>query len=54
MLAWLAWCFVALGLLVDIRVVPNLETIAKTLGLSDTLAGVTLLALGNGAVANFV
>eukprot|EP00041_Stephanoeca_diplocostata_P009380 m.144513 g.144513 ORF g.144513 m.144513 type:complete len:561 (-) comp17713_c0_seq3:135-1817(-) len=50
---WLAFLFINLVLVVDTRVVPNINTCAKTLGLSDTLAGVTLLAMGNGAADVF-
>eukprot|EP00729_Bicosta_minor_P023770 gene23770-3428_t len=53
LVCWIGFLFVNLAMVVDIRIVPNLETISKTLGLSDTLAGVTLLALGNGAADIF-
>lgn len=53
MLLWLAYLFVNLALVVDARVVPNVTTIAKMLNMSDSLAGLTLLAFGNGVVDIF-
>eukprot|EP00040_Diaphanoeca_grandis_P023141 m.125377 g.125377 ORF g.125377 m.125377 type:complete len:564 (-) comp29128_c0_seq1:1411-3102(-) len=50
---WLFFLFLNLSLVVDARVVPNIKTTAKALHLSDTLAGVTLLAFGNGAADIF-
>ncbi|WFD28172.1 hypothetical protein MNAN1_003178 [Malassezia nana] len=45
---WLLLLFSALGLVASDFFCPNLTTIAKRLGLSDSIVGVTLLALGNG------
>lgn len=42
-------CFVGLGLTASDHLCPNLYTISRFLKLSDNLAGLTLLALGNGA-----
>eukprot|EP00038_Savillea_parva_P028175 m.63616 g.63616 ORF g.63616 m.63616 type:complete len:595 (-) comp8166_c0_seq1:2052-3836(-) len=53
LLVWLAFLFINLVLVVDSRVVPNINTVAKCLGMSDSLAGMTLLALGNGAADVF-
>lgn len=53
MLIWLAYLFINLALVVDARVVPNVTTIAKMLNMSDSLAGLTLLAFGNGVVDIF-
>jgi len=50
---WLLFLFANLSLVVDARVVPNIKVSAKALRLSDTLAGVTLLAFGNGAADIF-
>mmetsp|Transcript_11590 Transcript_11590/g.29752 ORF Transcript_11590/g.29752 Transcript_11590/m.29752 type:complete len:569 (+) Transcript_11590:97-1803(+) len=50
---WIAFLFLNLVLVLDSRVVPNINTVAKTMGMSDSLAGVTLLALGNGAADVF-
>lgn len=50
---WLVFLFLNLVLVLDSRVVPNINTVAKTLGMSDSLAGVTLLAFGNGAADVF-
>ena len=47
--AWLVLLFVALGTVADEFFVPALAVIADVLGMSDSVAGVTLLALGNGA-----
>ena len=44
LLGWLGILFVNLALVVDSRIVPNLETISKALKMGDSLAGVTLLA----------
>lgn len=53
MLIWLAFMFINLALVVDARVVPNVTSIAKMLKMSDSLAGLTLLAFGNGVVDIF-
>ncbi|CAH2355538.1 hypothetical protein CLIB1423_28S00540 [[Candida] railenensis] len=45
----LAILFVSLGLTASEYLCPNLHSISKVLQLSDNLAGLTLLALGNGA-----
>eukprot|EP00040_Diaphanoeca_grandis_P010165 m.52087 g.52087 ORF g.52087 m.52087 type:complete len:658 (+) comp21537_c0_seq1:299-2272(+) len=50
---WMVYVFAALELIVEYSVVPNLVTISKILGLSDIVAGVTLLALGNGVTDIF-
>ena len=46
---WLGYLFYCAALIVDLRLVPNLATISEFFRLSDVVAGVTLLALGNGA-----
>lgn len=46
---WLLFLFIALGVAAEEYFCPNLNTIAKTLRLSQNIAGVTFLALGNGA-----
>ena len=48
-LVWLAILFTTLGLVAGDFFSINLSTIARALHLSDNLAGVTLLALGNGS-----
>jgi len=53
LVAWLGFLFINLVLVVDARVVPNINCVAKILGMSDSLAGMTLLALGNGAADVF-
>eukprot|EP00039_Didymoeca_costata_P010684 m.144541 g.144541 ORF g.144541 m.144541 type:complete len:619 (+) comp14924_c0_seq4:237-2093(+) len=53
LVVWISFCFLNLAMVIDNRVVPNLETIAKSLKMSDSLAGVTLLAFGNGAADVF-
>ncbi|WFD20830.1 hypothetical protein MCAP1_003084 [Malassezia caprae] len=45
---WLLVLFSALGLVASDFFCPNLALIATRLGLSDSVVGVTLLALGNG------
>lgn len=45
----LAILFISLGLTASEYLCPNLHSISKVLQLSDNLAGLTLLALGNGA-----
>ncbi|XP_077861504.1 mitochondrial sodium/calcium exchanger protein-like [Saccoglossus kowalevskii] len=46
---WLVYMFLSLAFVVDNFFCPSLEVIAKTLRMNDNVAGVTLLALGNGA-----
>ncbi|XP_068678580.1 mitochondrial sodium/calcium exchanger protein-like isoform X2 [Montipora foliosa] len=46
---WLVFLFITLGLTADDYFCPSLTVISKTLRLSDNVAGVTFLALGNGA-----
>jgi len=46
---WLLFLFVALAVAADNFFCPSLEVIAKVLHMSDNIAGVTLLAFGNGA-----
>lgn len=48
-LSWLAILFTTLGLVAGDFFSVNLSTIAHALHMSDTLAGVTFLALGNGS-----
>ena len=45
--SWLAILFMTLGIVASEYFSVSLSTIARALHLSDTLAGVTLLALGN-------
>lgn len=49
MLLQLALLFVSVGLTASDYLCPNLYTISKLLSMSDNLAGLTLVALGNGA-----
>ncbi|KAJ2481889.1 hypothetical protein EV174_003351 [Coemansia sp. RSA 2320] len=49
MTAWLALLFVWLGVSASEYFSPNIGTLARLLRLPESLAGVTLLALGNGA-----
>lgn len=46
---WIAYIFVALGKSADNYLCPNLAVISKTLRMSQNLAGITILAFGNGA-----
>lgn len=46
---WLAQLFVWLGVSASEYFSPNISTLSQALHMPDTLAGVTLLALGNGA-----
>lgn len=46
---WLVLLFIALALSADDFFCPSLEIISKTLRLSQNIAGVTILAFGNGA-----
>ena len=48
-LAWLAILFTTLGIVAGDFFSVNLSTIARALHMSDNLAGVTFLALGNGS-----
>lgn len=48
-MVWLLFLFSALGLVASDFFCPNLSSIAGTLGMSDSVVGVTFLALGNGA-----
>ncbi|XP_057294813.1 mitochondrial sodium/calcium exchanger protein-like isoform X1 [Hydractinia symbiolongicarpus] len=49
MFLWLMYMFIALGVTAEEFFCPCLKSISKTLRMSDSVAGVTLLALGNGA-----
>ena len=46
---WSVYLFLALGITADGFFVPTLTRIADNWSLSDNVAGVTLVALGNGA-----
>ncbi len=46
---WSAYLFLALGITADGFFVPALTRIADNWSLSDNVAGVTLVALGNGS-----
>jgi len=46
---WLALLFLTIGIAASDYLCPNLSTISKMLGLSESLAGVTFLAFGNGS-----
>lgn len=46
---WLGLLFATIGICAGDFLAPNLARLSRALNLSDTLAGVTLLALGNGA-----
>lgn len=46
---WLCVLFMVIGIAASDYLCPNLNTISKMLGLSESLAGVTFLALGNGS-----
>ncbi|XP_071444557.1 mitochondrial sodium/calcium exchanger protein-like isoform X2 [Hetaerina americana] len=48
-LFWMLILFIALGTTADSLFCPALTVIAKMLGLSENLAGVTVLAFGNGS-----
>eukprot|EP00039_Didymoeca_costata_P012989 m.190723 g.190723 ORF g.190723 m.190723 type:complete len:660 (+) comp15643_c0_seq3:290-2269(+) len=50
---WLVFLFANVALLVDLRLVPNLATLSEYFNIGDVTAGVTLLALGNGAADIF-
>lgn len=49
MVAWLGLLFTTIGIAASDFFTVNLSTIATILGLSESLAGVTFLALGNGS-----
>lgn len=49
LLAWMVFLFSALGIVAGDFLAVNLGSIAQYLNISDALAGVTFLALGNGA-----
>ncbi|XP_017893330.2 mitochondrial sodium/calcium exchanger protein-like, partial [Ceratina calcarata] len=49
MLIWLLYLFLILGITADNFFCPSLAVIASVLRLSDNIAGVTILAFGNGA-----
>ena len=46
---WIFILFIGLGVSADDYFCPNLAIISKTLRLSHNIAGVTILAFGNGA-----
>ena len=46
---WLVFLFSTLGISASDLFCPNLATIVRLLGLDDNVAGVTLLAFGNGS-----
>lgn len=46
---WLVFLFITLGLTADDYFCPSLQVISKTLRISQNIAGVTFLAIGNGA-----
>lgn len=48
-ISWLVVLFMVIGVAASDYLCPNLNTISKMLGLSESLAGVTFLALGNGS-----
>ncbi|GBE88032.1 hypothetical protein SCP_1202600 [Sparassis crispa] len=48
-LLWLVFLFSTLGISASDFFCPNLGTLAQLLGMDDNLAGVTLLAFGNGS-----
>lgn len=48
-ICWLCILFMIIGVAASDYLCPNLNTISKMLGLSESLAGVTFLALGNGS-----
>jgi len=49
LIVWLVFLFVSLAITADDFFCPALEVMAKTMRMSDNIAGVTLLAFGNGA-----
>lgn len=46
---WLAMLFMTIGIAASDFFCPNLATISKIMGMSESVAGVTFLALGNGS-----
>ncbi|XP_041456331.1 mitochondrial sodium/calcium exchanger protein-like isoform X2 [Lytechinus variegatus] len=46
---WLIYLLITLGVTAEVFFCPNLDVMARTLKLSQNIAGVTLLAFGNGA-----
>ena len=50
---WLTFLFINMGMAVRDFLCPSLDAIARTLRLSENVAGVTFLALGNGAADIF-
>eukprot|EP00117_Sycon_ciliatum_P048272 scpid30615/ scgid34388/ Sodium/potassium/calcium exchanger 6; Na(+)/K(+)/Ca(2+)-exchange protein 6; Solute carrier family 24 member 6 len=50
---WLLYLFLAIGVTVEYFLCPALSVISNTLGLSESVAGVTFLAFGNGAADIF-
>jgi len=46
---WLLLLFVALAVSADDYFCPSIEIISRVLRLSQNIAGVTIMALGNGA-----
>ena len=49
---WLLYLFTILAVTADSYFVPALNWIAKALDLDENIAGVTFVALGNGAPGN--
>lgn len=49
LLTWMAFLFSCLGLVASDFFCPNLSTLASRLGMNESTAGVTFLALGNGS-----
>lgn len=49
LVCWLGLLFLTIGIAASDYLCPNLSTISKMLGLSESLAGVTFLAFGNGS-----
>ena len=47
--AWVIFLFSTIGISASDFFCPNLATVAQTLGLDESVAGVTFLALGNGS-----
>jgi len=47
--AWLIFLFSTIGISASDFFCPNLATVAQTLGLDESVAGVTFLAFGNGS-----
>lgn len=49
LVAWLIFLFSTIGISASDFFCPNLATVAQTLGLDESVAGVTFLAFGNGS-----